>query len=231
MKKYFTLGLMVLAMACSKETTEPFEPEKPNVITVPVLAGNINLAAPKAGQKSMYLQYSTQCEDLNGLFEFTGDTLMVEVLEENGQLLLKEELTEHSTSILNGAQYEPIIYPITCDGKKMLIPERQQSFLFFFYGNDTLRLETPLDVDLTQRDCKLFDQDDVFTGDDIGYLKSFVVGPVVQKDKIAVSCVPIISIDAYLIYDEQQMHVSHVLYTSNFMGNISQSIQGWVLVN
>lgn len=226
MKKYLILSLALITLACTKE---PIESSR--VITEPVLEGNVNLAAPAVGQKSLFLRYYTQCEDLDGLFEYTGDTLQVEVIEESGQMLIRETFTEFSTSMLNGGIVEPLSYPISCDGKKVLIPEREQSHLFFFYGNDTIRLETNMDVDLAQRDCKLFDSNDVFIGDDIGYLETFQLGSMEQKSKIAVSCVPVITLDAYLIYDKQQLHVSHVIYTSNFMGNISQSIQGWELIN
>lgn len=224
MKNYLILGLVVLTLACSKDDIQG-----PIVITEPVPEGSINWAAPEAGQRSLFFNYTTQCDDLDGAFEFIGDTLVVEVIEENGQQLLKEQMTEHSISVINGNPNDPIVYPITCDGEKVLIPERENSALFFFYGNDTLRLTTPMDVSLQQQDCKLFHNDNLFIGDDIGFVESFQMGEVEKKSKVAVSCVPIVNVDAYLIYDRQQLHVSHVIYTSTFMGDVTYSIQGWML--
>jgi len=71
------------AIACSKEDDEDLLPQDTGV----------RLSALREGQQSMYLRYKTNCAFVNDSFQFTADTLMLEVIRENDQLFFKESLT------------------------------------------------------------------------------------------------------------------------------------------
>jgi hypothetical protein len=95
----------------------------------------------------------------------------------------------------------------------LLIPERQQSYLFFFFGNDTIHLTKPHDLNLQQGSCFVEYMDGApFIGEEIGLLPNFTLGTVQFSNNRAISCVPpILNLDAYLIYDSKQLYVSHTI--------------------
>lgn len=222
------LSLTLLVFTCSKETTPD-----PNPNPTPNLPkeGEINLSDLKEGQKSRYKKYISTCSDIDGNFEFTGDILVVEVISENGQLLLKEYLTEDSPMFIDGSFKETYTYPVEGGGERLLIPDRLNSALFYFYGNDTIQLNPSQKVNLKQEGCSLMLNDNLFNGNDIGFVPSFEIGGVKQKEKIAVSCVPTIQLDAYLFYDQYQLYMSH---TATLVWDLdgtqsSDQITGWIL--
>ena len=164
-------------------------------------------------------------------FEYTNDTLIVEVVEQSGELFLKEYFTKHSPMYLDTfISNEPVFYPIEGIEDIVLIPERANSSLFFFYGNDTIRLNRQHDVDLVQNGCKLMIQSSPFIGDEIGNVQDFQFGNVEIKNKTVVSCVPIFDMDAYLIHDNGQLFLSHTVTIVEFMGNIEEYINGWEMI-
>ena len=73
-------------------------------------------------------------------FEYTRDTLIVEVVEQGGALFLKEYYTNNSPMYIDTfISNDPILYPVEGIEDNVLIPERAYSSLFYFYGNDTIR--------------------------------------------------------------------------------------------
>ncbi|MCB0676336.1 MAG: hypothetical protein KDC30_06610, partial [Saprospiraceae bacterium] len=157
MKTHWLLSLTVVTFlfACSKSDELPDPTPEPS-------KEEVDLTTLKVGQRSLFVRYTTTCENLEADFAFTGDTLIWEVVSTiEGDLQLKESFTERSPLYLNGAQ-EPVIYPVTGDGKKVLLPQRELSNLFFFYANDTIFLQPAASVPLQQDACRLMLQSEPF---------------------------------------------------------------------
>jgi hypothetical protein len=214
---YF-FAFVILMPSCSKDDSSNLNTE------------NIDLSELKAGQKAEYHRYTTSCADINGDFKFTGDTLIVEVIEQNDELFLKEYVTANSPLYLDGSFDTDVIYPVKNAGQGVIMPERWNSALFFFYANDTLRLHMDSNVHLIQEQCKMMLDDEPFIGNDIGEISSFQIGPVKYNDLTVVSCEPLEHLDAYLIHDDNRLYGSHVIIFDFFNGG-GEMVSGWKLVN
>ncbi|MEM8908104.1 MAG: hypothetical protein AAGD05_09690 [Bacteroidota bacterium] len=223
-----SLILVFLLSACSKEeeviVVPPAEPVFPEHL--------LNLSELKAGQRSVYVKYETKCENQLQNFTYTGDTLIIEVIEKDGQLAFQESYSPGSPIYQSNPYYQdPKIYPVEQQGELIFLRDRANSDLFFFYGNDTLQVNPAHDVALEQYGCLLLQENTPFIGNDIAQLGRFQVGDIVQTNKTAVSCVPIIDLDAYLIYDQNQLYQSHTINIVEFNGEILEDwISGWVLL-
>lgn len=214
----FALFTLLALAACKVSPVIPDPDENENAVS---------FAAPEVGQKSLFLRYTTTCQQLNKDFAFTGDTLILEVIEKSGQIHLRESLTPTSPMFVDGSFQQPIEYSLTSTGDYALIPDRWNSALFYFYGNDTLRLNYPPDVTLVQDACKLVLSGTPFIGDEVGFVKSFEFGDIKQKDKTVVSCIPVMfQLDAYLVSDAQHLYMSHTII--NDMGPNQDQVSGWV---
>lgn len=199
-----------------------------DIVGGPQPSSRVNLSNPKVGQQSRYLHYESTCENLNGDFHFTNDTLLVTVIEKDNELHLEERFTEHSPSYLEDGIVEAWDYRIQDIGDQLLIPDRFQSSLFYFYGNDTLRLKHSNQVDLVQNSCRLQQDADPFIGNDIGRVGIFEFGSVKVGNCMAASCVPmILGIDGYLFYSGQQLLMSQTV--SNSIGPEPTEVSGWIL--
>ena len=232
MKTRFFLWLCVVVIlaACNK-ADDPILPPIIDDPDNPISETAVNLSNLKAGQQSIFVNYTSSCDSLEEKFEYTGDTLVVEVVEQNGELYLKEFFTEDSPSYLDTfISNDPVFYPVTGMEDNVLIPQRIDSKLFFFYGNDTIRLNRQHDVNLIQQGCKLMIESNPFIGDEIGVVQDFRFGDIEVKNKTVVSCVPMVDIDAYLIYNNEQLFLSHTVTIVEFMGNIDEYISGWELI-
>lgn len=225
----FFFGILFLALSCSKENN--IHPD-PDTGPVPFPETRLNLSDLQVGQKSYYQKYTSKCDSMEQEFEFTGDTLIVEVIEIDGQLYLKEQPTPHSTMYLDGTLTKPVQYPVHKERENILVlPKRQESALFFFYGSDSLIVKPSQRVNLVQNDCKMYQLGNPFIGNDIGKINRFQIGEVLCENKTAVSCVPITDLDAYLIYDENELHASHAVYVTSFWDDVLGSrIIGWTLL-
>lgn len=231
MKTRYFLWICVLAIlaACGKEDSiiNPPIDESDDPISEEV----VNFSNLKAGQQSMFVKYISSCDSLEEKFEYTRDTLVVEVVEQGGELFLKEYYTEYSPMYLDTfISNDPVLYPVRGIENNVLIPERINSSLFYFYGNDTIRLNREYDVDLVQQGCKLMIDSSPFIGDEIGVVNDFQFGDIEVKNKTVVSCVPMVDIDAYLIYNDEQLFLSHTVTIVEFMGFIEEFIAGWELI-
>jgi hypothetical protein len=224
-RHFLWIFIVVVIAACAKEDIPVIDDPDP----LPENA--INLSDLKEGQKSFFIKYTSTCDSLEEKFEYTRDTLVVEVVKQNGELFLKEYLTENSPMYQDTfSSNEPVFYPVRGIENNVLIPERAYSSLFYFYGNDTIRLNRQHDVNLLQSGCKLMIESNPFIGDEIGVVQNFRFGGVEVKNKTVVSCVPMVDIDAYLIYNNEQLFLSHTVTIVEFMGFIQEFIAGWELL-
>ena len=191
----------VTLLACKKD-------EQPK----PTSNGNYNpvvLSDLTPGQNTTYRAYTTTCGNLNGDFRFTGDLLVLEVLEVDDTLYFKEYYTEDSPSAAGGFEY---MHPVIVEDDYLLIKERWGSQLFYFYGNDTVFLNPDEQVVLEQSGCQLMQAGTPFIGNDIGHLSDFSFGGVHIEDRTAVSCVPMMfGLEAYLFYNDQELTASHTI--------------------
>lgn len=213
MKKLFVLSLCFCMGLSACEDTIPSPVEL-----------SLNFSNLEVGQKAAYQRYTSTCAGFERDFKLTGDILIVEVIEEDGQLMLQETFTPESPMYQTNPS--PLTHPITSDGEKIIIPNRWGSQLFFFYGNDSLFLNPQHNAALKQDRCVMMQDGTPFIGNEIGKIDKFEIGSLEQKDKTAVSCVPgsmFGNLEAYLIYDEKRILMSHTMQDGD-------QISGWSLL-
>jgi len=214
MKTIYYIALLlgcVLYLGCSKE----------KIIERPVPAdGEIRLDGLAAGQSSIFKQYSAEC---GAEITYTGTELKLETILDEGQLYFQETLTE------GNVVQDPVRYPVNVFDTYITIPDRQESRLFFFYGNDRISIAPEATVTLRQNECFLFDGLDRFIGNSIAEINEFDIGIAQEINQTVVSCVPNLDIDAYLVYDEYQLQASHTVSISEFGGQTDTWVHGWTL--
>ena len=211
MKRLEILVVVVLLFLSCSSDQEPDLPE--------IKDGNVMLTDLRAGQRSYFVRYEGNC-GLMGRISYTGDTLLLEVIEYENELYFKESFTPGSP--LFELNPYPLAYKVNYTEDYILLKDRFSSALFYFYGNDTLRTNTANRTDLVQNGCRLQIGNDDFIGEEIGSLHSFRLGNFRREDLTAVSCVPLIfEIDGYLMYDDY-FHLSHVITPSD-------ELSGWLL--
>ncbi|MEQ9402895.1 MAG: hypothetical protein RIM99_04865 [Cyclobacteriaceae bacterium] len=187
---------LTILFGCSEESAGPFIDVNPDA--------GIDLQNIQSGNSASYVLYDSQC-DQN--FQFTGDTLVISVIEKNDSLFLREQYTEGS---YRERTIEHVIIP---KNGYVLIPDRFSSEFLFFYGNDTIFLDRPATVDLVQNGCQLMENGDTFIGDAIGSIDKFEFGTMRIINKKGISCVPgNFEIDAYIFYSD---HLSAVHIINN----------------
>lgn len=203
------LSLTLVIWAC--EDTLPDTPTNLNAIS---------FSSPEEGQTAYFQRYTSTCDNLNLDFELTGDTLQVELIRDNADYYLKESFTTGSPLYQQG-NTTPVSHKIVFRDDYVLIPERNSSTLFFFYGNDTIHIKPAQREPMTQSACRIDFQGQPFIGNEIGNISNFQIGPFSENNKTVVSCVPtFISLDAYLIYDENQLLMSHTIASDGI-------VSGW----
>ena len=208
MRNLFFITAVCLVAACTSE-------ERLWVIE----SNHVNLSDLQVGQSSKYLRYFSTCEDFRTDFDYSGDTLIWEVVEENDSLFFQEYLTPGSLSMIS-ADIDTVKYFVDSHPERILIPDRERSQLFYFYGNDTIFLSRSHTAVLEQENCRLFIENEPFTGEEIGLVPLFRVGDYSVTRKTGVSCVPmIVQLEAYLIYDYQSLFISHT---------IGSGVSGWI---
>lgn len=203
---YLLLAALAALMAsCKPESVQP-------------LANDVNLLDPKPGQQSYFLRYTNECGNYESKFALTGDTLIWEIYESAGELFARERLTPGSPAF----PALEVTYPLESIDDNLVLKEHWSSQLFFFFGNDTLRLQKSTNASLSQEGCRISVADTLFLGNEVAKLARFETGPYTLEDKIAASCIPLImDIDAYLIYEPKRLYASHAVY----MGG---SVNGWI---
>ena len=102
-------------------------------------------------------------------------------------------------------------------------------------GADQLQLKFSHDfvgTPLRQQDCSFFTEDGPFVGEEIGFIDRADFGQIVVENKWVVSCVPVVlDLEAYLIYDENQIYISHTVEEHSFSGNTWYVSFGWKLLD
>lgn len=185
----------------------------------------VDFASPKVGQSTYYVRYTTDCNKIDRAFQFTGDTMILSVAAVDGITATLEERFTPGSPFYKDGLVEPTRYDITTNEEYALLRNRWNSALFFFYGNDTLRLKVDHSATLKQDVCRLQIEDQNFIGNEIGRVASFEIGPLKQKNKTAVSCVPmVLEMDAYLIHDKNYLHMSHTIV-------LDGTVSGWVALD
>ncbi len=205
MRHYYTLIIFVSIafIRCDDDLPSSFIQVNSN--------SGINLRNPQPGDQSKYLMYESSCSEN---FQFTGDTLLVEVVSKDDTLYLKESYTSGSS---RERTTEHAIFP---ENGYVLVPQRFNSEFLFFYGNDTIFLDRPADVQLIQSGCQLLENSDPFIGESIGSIDEFQFGLYRVNDKKSISCVPgFFDIDAYIFYADH-MNAIHIIRTGLEENNI-----------
>jgi hypothetical protein len=220
-KTLLFFSLLTVLFSCTSKEEDP-------IIQVP--NNRVNLSALREGQQTTYVRYYTKCDSLEEVFKYTGDTLIVEVISLNDQFYFTEMVTPSSALYLDGSFIEPVEYPVTLLENKLYIPERVNSALLFFYGSDYIYLNPQHDVNLVQEGCRLLQGGQPFIGNDIGSVYSFELMDIKIDNLTSVSCVPMFDVDAYLMYDHNELHLSHVINTSSFLGWSEDQIYGWKML-
>jgi hypothetical protein len=203
---YLLLAVLTALMAACK-------PE-----SVQSLANDVNLLDPKPGQQTYFLRYTNECGNYESKFALTGDTLIWEIYESAGELFARERLTPGSPAF----PAHEVTYPMKSIDDNLILKEPRSSQLFFFFGNDTLRLQKSTSASLTQEGCRINVADALFLGNEVAKLARFEVGPYTLEDKLAASCIPLImDVDAYLIYEPKRLYASQAVYMSGW-------VNGWI---
>jgi len=210
------LALLITFFSCQKN--EPIEEE--------LGENEINLSALKIGQKTFYKGFSSECGNVTA-FKYTGDTLVMEIVDTDGSLYLKEYYTNGSPSNSDAQVSFSKISSIQ-DGLK--IQERGQSKFFNFYGSDTLQLKSKGFIDMKQENCIVKMDDEIFRGGELGKIDQFKIGDITISNKTIVSCIPIIEVNGYILYDDQQLFMNYAHFSSSFNGQTTNSITGWIKI-
>ena len=202
MKKVILFLSIFAIVSCGKETVIPE--------TDTCTPGELCLSNLEAGQRSVYREYTSTCENFENSFQYTGNILEVEILSIDGKLFAQETYSGEFIEPIQGNPYE-----IYNDGKDVMIPERSSSWLFFFYGNDRITIDPQERVELKQNDCRIDYENNTFIGDEIGALDKFEVGNLRAENLTVVSCVPplFFELDAYLMYTNSKLKISHQVST------------------
>jgi hypothetical protein len=218
MKTYFSLcaAALLFASCTSDDDITPIPDTNPQ--------NELRLNDLRLGQSSQFVMFVGQC--FPSSFEYTGDTLIVEVVALNGGLGIRESYTSASVNL---AEMVPATYPVIPTESYLLLPQRGSSALFFFFGNDTLPVQKPSSINLHQGDCFVeYPSGDAFIGEEVGLISPFEIGELQYFDKHVVSCVPpMMLLDAYLVFDTKQLSVSMTI-SQGFMPN---SINGYALIS
>ena len=168
-----------------------------------------------------FLMFTSDCSDFDGAFQLTGDTLSWSVdMVTPDSILLKEEFTPGSP--LAELSEASMVKVTEANADHILIPERWNSNLFFFYGNDTLRVNPTHTVTLEQEDCSFKLGEDIFRGDEIAFIDQLDIQDYKLKDMTVVSCVPGGVADAYIIYQNGNIKA---IFSQSFF---SSEVRGFI---
>ena len=214
MKNTFLLCLLIpVLFSCSDN--------EPSATIFPVVGENsVDLSNPLEGQTSRYVRYTTECSNILEDVVFTGDTIQLSVELSPAGIMFRETFSPNSPMLINSQLPQETSYKYELRNGYSLIRERANSQLFFFYGNDTLFLNREDKMFLRQENCQfVLEPDQIFIGDEIGHFDDFTVGQIKVSDKDAVSCIPeFLNMEAYLIYDNQHLSMSHTMTFGEIFG-------------
>lgn len=158
----------------------------------------IQLTDFRNGSSSSYLMFRTSCAEFEKKVEFTGDTLLLRLIENQDGWFFEESYSPGSP---NMGTFETVQFPVYQESGFIRIPDRSTSSLFFFYGNDTIWTDGHFDDVLKQKNCLMEISGTQFIGNEIGHLEKWKIGSQKYLDQTVVSCVPgFMELEAYLVY-------------------------------
>ena len=205
---------LCLSFSCQDDDITKLEP----------ISGEVNLMLLAPGQVSKFVRLDGVCGWAEN-YEYTGDTLVLEVIELVNGMFFKETFTQGSP--LFGQNPQPVTYPVSTSENQVIIPDRERSTLFFFYGSDVINTTPTHEINLIQEGCDQLYDGNPFIGDQIGFLPNLAIHDISLKNQTSVSCVPIIiDLKAFLVYQDGKLNMSYTL-SSGFPG---LTFQGWRLV-
>jgi hypothetical protein len=216
LSKFCLLITLIGLMSCAKDDAP--------IIPDPEPSAELNLKNLSEGQTASYVRLDGIC-GFDDMFNYTQDTLILEIIDQDGDLYFQESFTEGSP--LYEFNPDPVAYPVIKEQDMILIPERDRSTLFFFYGNDTIKTAPQHEITLVQESCQQLADGEPFRGDLIAYLPTFDLHDISLREQTVVSCVPIIiDLEAFLCYKDGRLNLSYTL-SSGFPGI---TFQGWKLL-
>lgn len=200
MKTYIALCAISLIFASCESDDDQAPPSDLNP------KNELRINDLKVGQSNRFLAFNDMCFQ-SGFFEYTGDTLLVEVVPMGSGIGIRESFTPGST---NHSEVQPVTHAVVKRDGYLLLPERQLSQLFYFFGNDTLPVAKPHSIALQQGECHIeYQSGEPFIGEEVGLISLLELGDRQYTEKRVVSCVPpIMGLDGYLVYDSKQLFVS-----------------------
>lgn len=225
MRAIIVLSMLCLLLSCTQDNEGSGKTWTNEIIK----EGNVNFTDLKVGQKSYFKYYRYNCtEPIEDIY--TGDTLVLELISEGTDLYFKEYHTSGSTN-----DWDPIQYLVTPQEGMIEIKNRTESRLFNFYGSDIIKLKPTETREIIQNSCSFDIDDNIFIGDEMGYVQSVDIQGMRQHSKLIVSCIPSFDLNGYLIYDSNQLMMSHRYWTSTWWTEpdviLSETSEGYTLIN
>ncbi len=170
----------------------------------------INFQEPSANQENRYIRYFGFCEYFNP----THDTLLLKVVNiRNNVLQLKETFTSHSPMF--AYHPDPISYEVIWNKNYIITtPDiRTKSNLFFLFLADTIWLNKPASLVLTENQCRLYQDTIPFEGSAIGRIPTFQAGAEEFLEKHVITQIPTedttLLWDQYLVYDNLNIYATY----------------------
>lgn len=225
----FLFASILIFSTCKKN--EPTIEETPRIIYG---TGEVDFSDLRVGQKTSYERQVGVCQGVTDssiamLFPSLAiDTIILEVIDMDfNTVVFSERFSSGSLFYQNGATGS-FIYDVITEDDFLLIPERDDSPLFYFYANDTLKLQPSNAIELTQNSCILLTSDSTFIGNDIGTVKEFEFFDKNLENQYAVSCLPsaLAVEDGYLVYDKNGLNISYTISESDPISGF-QTVEGW----
>ncbi|MEP6793293.1 MAG: hypothetical protein ABJB16_03130 [Saprospiraceae bacterium] len=170
----------------------------------------INFQSPAAHQENKYIRYFGFCDYFNP----THDTLLLQVVNlRNNVLQLKETFTTHSP--MYTYHPDPVSYEVIWNKNYIITSTdvRTKSNLFFLFLADTIWLNKPASLVLTEDQCRLYQDTIPFEGSAIGRIPSFEAGAEKFLQKQVITQIPTgdtsLLWDQYLVYDNLNIYACY----------------------
>lgn len=167
----------------------------------------INFQSPAAHQENIYIRYFGFCD----FFNPTHDTLLLQVVNlRNNVLQLRETFTTHSP--MYTYHPDPVSYEVIWNKNYIITSTdvRTKSNLFFLFLADTIWLNKPASLVLTEDQCRIYQDTIPFEGGAIGRINSFEAGAEQFLQKQIITQIPTgdtsLLWDQYLVYDNLNIY-------------------------
>lgn len=195
----FLLGLIVTLSACDDEDPEPTLPPR----------GEVNLTTPLNRQKTLYQKFTNSCP--GGNFDSDTDTLVLEVILEDGKKFFEEYGTSGSMS--SDVRNHRTRMAVTPEIGVLRIFDRADSYLFSSLPQDEILVDSTYSQVLWQDDCSVVTIADstTFSDTEPGLITLFALDTIQlfgQKFMTAGPHEPGI-VNKFLMYDARHLYMSY----------------------